>query len=580
MENGRIKVSAGKIMVIDPTENGQFATITPTEKGSLIVNGEIKRSKTTVKSSDVIEYTFEDIAAESEIEVSISNDKMQAYITVKYIDGIKCEIADGDYANSLVIEDNIREIKEEARLVTREDVIEALKHKEIEFGIKEDVIDLIIKNREIENVLIAEGKPYKNAIDDEVVFSYENETEKNNDLAAVDYKNINKINSVVEGDTIGVIKRGIEAEQGINVLGKDVKSKKNKRKYIKSGNGCKIMSDNIIATVNGQVSLKNGIVSVHNVYMVPKDVDMSTGNINFKGDIFVPGNVNDGMKVTALNDIRVQGNVFSSDILSKGDITVDGSIINSRIILGGNDIVKEKRLQLLGGFRENIQKIMETMDYLIKNKIIKGEPNLSELIKSLADTKYKDFKKICLELIGVSIKDNDAGSLVIKRIKEKLMPTSMKKITSFDEIEEIIQLVDEEINILKEEKTKFSTLNVNYCQESTLQSSGDIIVNGKGIFSTDLHALGSIIFKAKSAVCRGGVLRANKEIQASTVGSEASAQTVLEVIDKKGIINIDVAYTNTLIIINNRKMLIDKPCKQVKCYLDKKGELVIDKFVL
>ncbi len=286
------------------------------------------------------------------------------------------------------------------------------------------------------------------------------------------------------------------------------------------------------------------------------------------------------MKVIALNDIRVQGSVFSSDILSKGDITVEGSVINSRVILGGNDIVKEKRLHLLEEFKETIQKIVETIDYLIKNKIVKGDPNLSELIKSLADTKYKEFKKICLELIGIAIKDNDAGSLVIKRIKEKLMPTSMKKITSFDEIEEIVQLVDEEINVLKEEKSKFSTLNVNYCQESTLQSSGDIIIKGKGIFSTDLHALGSIIFESKSAVCRGGVLRANKEIQASTVGSEASAQTVLEVIDKKGIINIDVAYTNTLIIINNRKMLIDKPCKQVKCYLDKKGELVIDKFVL
>lgn len=580
MENGRIEVSCGKIRVIDPTKNGQFATITSTEKCTLIVNGEIKRSKIAVKSSDIIEYKFEDIIPEKKIEISLSNDKMHAYITVKYIDGIKYEIVDGDYINSLVIAEHIREVKEQASLVTRQEIIEALNYKEVKFGIKEDAINFIMNNQEIEKVLIAEGKPYKDAIDDEVVFLYENKIDNNNDLAAIDYKNFNKINSVVEGDTIGVIKRGIEAEQGINVLGKDVKSKKNKRKYIKSGNGCKIMSDNIIATVNGQVSLKNGIVSVHNVYMVPKDVDMSTGNINFKGDIFVPGNVNDGMKVTALNDIRVQGNVFSSDILSKGDITVDGSIINSRIILGGNDIVKEKRLQLLGGFRENIQKIMETMDYLIKNKIIKGEPNLSELIKSLADTKYKDFKKICLELIGVSIKDNDAGSLVIKRIKEKLMPTSMKKITSFDEIEEIIQLVDEEINILKEEKTKFSTLNVNYCQESTLQSSGDIIVNGKGIFSTDLHALGSIIFKAKSAVCRGGVLRANKEIQASTVGSEASAQTVLEVIDKKGIINIDVAYSNTLIIINNRKMLIDKPCKQVKCYLDKKGELVIDRFVL
>lgn len=125
-----------------------------------------------------------------------------------------------------------------------------------------------------------------------------------------------------------------------------------------------------------------------------------------------------------------------------------------------------------------------------------------------------------------------------------------------------------------------SSITLSYCQEASIQSSGDILINGKGLYSTDMYAVRSIKFLNKQSVCRGGVLKDGESINASVVGSEAGAQTVLEVFGKKGIVTIEKAFSNTLIIINNKRYLVTESCRNVKAYIDNKGELAVEKLLL
>ena len=62
------------------------------------------------------------------------------------------------------------------------------------------------------------------------------------------------------------------------------------------------------------------------------------------------------------------------------------------------------------------------------------------------------------------------------------------------------------------------------------------------------------------------MLKDGESINASVVGSEAGAQTVLEVFGKKGIVTIEKAFSNTLIIINNKRYLVTESCRNVKAY--------------
>lgn len=249
---------------------------------------------------------------------------------------------------------------------------------------------------------------------------------------------------------------------------------------------------------------------------------------------------------------------------------------------------------------KNINKINGVEATAIIGKVIKGEDSKFGINVFGQEVKPKKNKRkiircgngcnilddnIIAEISGqvsykLAIKDGDKNSQVSKFIKEKLLPMSRTNINSIKELRNFVISLLEEIQYLEEYMANMSSITLSYCQEASIQSSGDILINGKGLYSTDMYAVRSIKFLNKQSVCRGGVLKAGEFINASVVGSEAGAHNVLEVFGKKGIVTIEKAYSNTLIIINNKRYLATEPCRNVKCYIDNKGELAVEKLVL
>ena len=249
---------------------------------------------------------------------------------------------------------------------------------------------------------------------------------------------------------------------------------------------------------------------------------------------------------------------------------------------------------------KNINKINGVEATAIIGKVIKGEDSKFGINVFGQEVKPKKNKRkiircgngcnilddnIIAEISGqvsykLAIKDGDKNSQVSKFIKEKLLPMSRTNINSIKELRNFVISLLEEIQYLEEYMANMSSITLSYCQEASIQSSGDILINGKGLYSTDMYAVRSIKFLNKQSVCRGGVLKAVEFINASVVGSEAGAHNVLEVFGKKGIVTIEKAYSNTLIIINNKRYLVTEPCRNVKCYIDNKGELAVEKLVL
>lgn len=249
---------------------------------------------------------------------------------------------------------------------------------------------------------------------------------------------------------------------------------------------------------------------------------------------------------------------------------------------------------------KNINKINGVEATDIIGKVIKGEDSKFGINVFGQEVKPKKNKRkiircgngcnilddnIIAEISGqvsykLAIKDGDKNSQVSKFIKEKLLPMSRTNINSIKELRNFVISLLEEIQYLEEYMANMSSITLSYCQEASIQSSGDILINGKGLYSTDMYAVRSIKFLNKQSVCRGGVLKAGEFINASVVGSEAGAHNVLEVFGKKGIVTIEKAYSNTLIIINNKRYLVTEPCRNVKCYIDNKGELAVEKLVL
>ena len=102
----------------------------------------------------------------------------------------------------------------------------------------------------------------------------------------------------------------------------------------------------ITAQVNGHVSLVDNKVFVSDIYEI-NDVDTSTGNIEYAGNVLVRGNVKAGFSVRADGNIEVKG-VVEGAMLRAG-----GNIIIARGVNGMNKGILSANGNIISKFIEN-----------------------------------------------------------------------------------------------------------------------------------------------------------------------------------------------------------------------------------
>ncbi|MFP4015819.1 MAG: DUF342 domain-containing protein, partial [Halanaerobiales bacterium] len=211
-----------------------------------------------------------------EISIDISDDKLKAYLS--YIPAL------GN------------------KKLSREDIDNILEKNGIKVGIKEDVIKRILKERKAEqSILIAEGQPAIPGKDSEFIYHFEQDkksigTKREN--GSIDFYNLGLITNVNPGDVLVTKKDPEPGKAGISVTGKELKPPKPKNRKLPKGKNTEIEDEHtLVAKSAGQVVVdQRDKVQVLPVHEVKGDVDLSTGNIDFVGNVIIYGSVSEGFK--------------------------------------------------------------------------------------------------------------------------------------------------------------------------------------------------------------------------------------------------------------------------------------------
>ena len=201
------------------------------------------------------------------------------------------------------------------------------------FGYKEDVLQAI-ENRPVfkEVITVAEGSKPKNGADAFMQYNFATEGRavhlKETNDGRVDFKELNKVENVVEGQVLARKVPAEPGEPGQTVTGKIIPAKDGKDLDPPLGLNTRLSDDgrSIIAATNGLAKLQAGKVTVEPVYVIDGDVDIKEGNVNFLGTVIVRGSVADGFNVNAAGDIEVLGSVGKSGMDAEGDIIVHQGI--------------------------------------------------------------------------------------------------------------------------------------------------------------------------------------------------------------------------------------------------------------
>jgi len=576
------KIENGKIIVTENYngETSESITIKPCEGIMLFINGEPCNEKMRYKVTeyDEIEYKSEKTESSRNVIVSISEDKMEGYICIEYIPEYTYKLKDKPHYRNLALK-VIKVEGEYPKKYTITEIKEILKQNKITEGIiYRNLIEACVTGAN-ENVLIAKGIPVIDDTSSEVKILFDlgkkniiDENSKEN----IDYKNIYSISNIEESQVLAEIISGEIGQDGKNVCGEILKKKTVRNRPIKIGEGCIIQGNKIIATKTGRPASKNGVISVNSMYKI-KDVDMKSGNVYFVGDVNISGNVKEGMTVKSGHLLTIGKNVDVSTIIAGGGINIRGNVIKSTILTGQIDMDKKIYLEKLNEYKDNIVKLISSVDKL--NTSSNGSKKISELVKILIENIYKNIPKLSLGIITHYICIATDKSELIDFIRNKMLGLNILKISSLNDLDTLRKLIENEVDCLEDDLIIPADINLGYCQDCIVKSTGSIIISEKGEYVSNLTAFKDIIFIRDDAVARGGTLSARGNIKLGTVGSPAGVATKLEVLPD-GIITAKIAYSNTIFCFGNRYKTLDVSGKDVKAYMKEDGEVVIDKFVL
>ena len=214
-----------------------------------------------------------------------------------------------------------------ASCLTEDEIIRDLSNLGIRYGVDTELVKEIVREKNFfENYIVVKGTPPKDGVDAYITYHFDSEKKakpKVKDDGSVDFHDLDTLNHVKKGDVLATITPEVQGAPGLDVLGRNILPKKPKRAVFKYGRNMVVSEDglNLLADVNGHVTMEGDKVFVSNVLEVV-NVDASTGDINYDGNVLVTGNIQAGFSVKASGDIEVNGIVEGATVEAGGDLTL------------------------------------------------------------------------------------------------------------------------------------------------------------------------------------------------------------------------------------------------------------------
>lgn len=215
-----------------------------------------------------------------------------------------------------------------------------LKRHVIKYGIDDIKIKAALAKLEkdklpVKMVLAVKGFPPENGKDGDIklYFKPQSTKPKMDALGNVDHYDLGTVPSVEKGKVIAEIIPPTKGKAGKDIFGNEVPPLPGRDLGIKAGLNVSISEDgkNFTALVEGCPKVEAGVLSVVEVFEIAADVNFTTGNISFRGDVIVNGNITSGFKVESLEgEVQVRGLVYGAVVKAKKDIKIANGIVGER----------------------------------------------------------------------------------------------------------------------------------------------------------------------------------------------------------------------------------------------------------
>lgn len=585
-ENGfeGVWVKGGKVYVKKPVADADaegVLTITPCAGVELYINGNLITGRTMVNEKDEIDLTPSIAEEPGSYLLTVAPDGLSVSLQVKVGKVTRYSIEDTGPGTNLALRSVSR--VETTCPFTLVEILQALSKKSVTFGIKHSKIQAIYSKPENGNYLIAEGEPPGETINDRIDLKFPTAPEGQKiDTTGdkVNFRDIGTITSVDAGNLLAERHPGEQGKQGRKVNGEIIVPPKPVVYELAGGKGVKISPDGnkAIALISGRpIAKKLGnscLIDVDPVLHKKGDIDIQSGNIRFKGDVVVHGNVCEGMTLQAAGKVNVRGMIFGAQIAAQGDITAVQNITGGNLVAGGDSSFFKALSKLLEALYNDFSELTQVVSGLAE-QATKKNVKTGQLVQLLIDKKFNGIPGLINEITKLTANN----SFILPRemvdhvsmMEKKLSGLNVLKIETLEELSKVVLDMKEGQRIIDNMAKNKANITFSYSVNSKIESSGDVKVEGGGCINTIINAGGNVNIKG---VFRGGEINACGDIILNEAGSEMGARTLIKTENGRKIC-IRKAFEGVRVQVGGRLANITSTQTNIKVELDDTDDLMI-----
>jgi uncharacterized protein (DUF342 family) len=371
--------------------------------------------------------------------LTVSEDKLEAFICPKGDDLCECSV---------------------------DDIKELLAGEGITYGIVDDTRIseyLAAESIEKEPWQIAQGNAAEAGKEPEIVYHFDTAPLKvgtADEFGNMDYKNRGVIPQVKQGDVIAEKIPGVEGTAGMDVYGQTIPCAKLTGVTLLRGKGTKRSEDGnkVLAKIDGRPEVSDdGRVLVSPDLMIPGDVGLATGHIDFNGNIEVRGSVQEGFRIRG-KSLRAE-EILKAETDISGDIVVSGGIIGSCIKGGG--ILRAKhihkaRIEAAGDIEVDKEIYESTIETKGACKVERGKI-VSSSISAMKGISAREIgsetSSPCTLTVGIDpFAEHEINAIKDRIGKEKELQKTLHR--RVDELQQESDRLDEEVEDLPQQEDR------------------------------------------------------------------------------------------------------------------------------
>ena len=218
--------------------------------------------------------------------------------------------------------------------ITENDIYYKLDKLKIRMPTNIDEIKRIIQNKKlVVNEIISSGVPPVNGTDAQIVYMVDIDKSAKpliKEDGKVDYHRSNEIKCVEEDQHLAHLISAKAGKPGLNVFNEPIPCKDGNALKLPGGFNTYFSPDScdLYSKISGHLYLTDGLINIERVYVLSHDVDFTSGDIHYNGEVIINGDVKTGFTVETDGNILINGSVEGATIKSKGgDIVIKGGIL-------------------------------------------------------------------------------------------------------------------------------------------------------------------------------------------------------------------------------------------------------------